>query len=76
MPGEKCSMLQTNRSQQARLAVHVLIARICNLYISYRGLVLADAPVFLLLHRFPTSQNMFRNLTPGLAGSFRLIAPD
>jgi pimeloyl-ACP methyl ester carboxylesterase len=32
--------------------------------------------VILLLHGFPTSSNMFRNLIPRLAGSFRLVAPD
>ena len=35
-----------------------------------------NAPAILLLHGFPTSSNMFRNLIPRLAGSFRLIAPD
>ena len=32
--------------------------------------------MLLLLHGFPTSSNMFRNLIPRLAGSFRVIAPD
>ena len=32
--------------------------------------------MILLLHGFPTSSNMFRNLIPRLAGSFRVIAPD
>ncbi|MEU4275647.1 alpha/beta fold hydrolase [Streptomyces tanashiensis] len=35
-----------------------------------------DAPVLLLLHGFPTSSHMFRDLLPRLAGSYRLIAPD
>lgn len=35
-----------------------------------------DAPVILLLHGFPTSSHMFRDLIPLLAGRFRLIAPD
>lgn len=34
------------------------------------------APTVLLLHGFPTSSNMFRNLIPRLAGSFHVIAPD
>src|ERR1700689_798390 len=34
------------------------------------------APVVLLLHGFPTSSFMFRELIPRLAGQFRVIAPD
>ena len=35
-----------------------------------------DAPVLLLLHGFPTSSHMFRELIPRLASRYRLIAPD
>jgi pimeloyl-ACP methyl ester carboxylesterase len=35
-----------------------------------------NAPTILLLHGFPTSSNMFRNLIPRLATSFHLVAPD
>jgi pimeloyl-ACP methyl ester carboxylesterase len=42
----------------------------------YRDAGPKDAPVLLLLHGFPTSSNMFRNLIPRLAKSFRVIAPD
>lgn len=35
-----------------------------------------DAPVVLLLHGFPTSSHMFRNLIPLLARRFHVIAPD
>jgi pimeloyl-ACP methyl ester carboxylesterase len=34
------------------------------------------APVVLLLHGFPTSSHMFRNLIPELADHYHLIAPD
>jgi pimeloyl-ACP methyl ester carboxylesterase len=34
-----------------------------------------DAPVILLLHGFPTSGPMFRNLIPALADRYRVIAP-
>ena len=33
-------------------------------------------PTILLLHGFPTSSHMFRNLIPALADKFHLIAPD
>jgi pimeloyl-ACP methyl ester carboxylesterase len=51
-------------------------ARINDLDIFYRDAGPQNAPAILLLHGFPTSSNMFRNLIPRLAGSFRLIAPD
>jgi pimeloyl-ACP methyl ester carboxylesterase len=35
-----------------------------------------SAPVVLLLHGFPTSSFMFRELIPRLADQFRVIAPD
>jgi pimeloyl-ACP methyl ester carboxylesterase len=36
----------------------------------------ADAPVLLLLHGYPTSSHMFRELIPRMATSYRVIAPD
>jgi pimeloyl-ACP methyl ester carboxylesterase len=36
----------------------------------------AGAPVVLLLHGFPTSSHMFRNLIPALADRYHVIAPD
>lgn len=35
-----------------------------------------DAPVVLLLHGFPSSSHMFRELIPRLANRYRVIAPD
>ena len=35
-----------------------------------------DAPAILLLHGFPTSSHMYRNLIPALADKYRVIAPD
>jgi pimeloyl-ACP methyl ester carboxylesterase len=42
----------------------------------YREAGPADAPVILLLHGFPTSGHMFRDLIPLLADRYRVIAPD
>ena len=42
----------------------------------YREAGPADAPVILLLHGYPTTSHMFRNLIPLLAGKYRVIAPD
>ena len=64
--------IATNHSS----TVHFKTTRVNDLDIFYREAGAADAPVILLLHGFPTSSNMFRNLMPRLAGSFRVIAPD
>ena len=44
--------------------------------IFYREAGPTGAPVVLLLHGFPTSSRMFRNLIPMLADKYRVIAPD
>jgi pimeloyl-ACP methyl ester carboxylesterase len=44
--------------------------------IFYREAGPADGPVVLLLHGFPTSSHMFRNLIPLLADRYHVIAPD
>src|SRR6201987_5224015 len=35
-----------------------------------------EAPALVLLHGFPTSSYMFRNLLPALADRYHVIAPD
>ncbi|MGB3097380.1 MAG: alpha/beta hydrolase [Candidatus Deferrimicrobiaceae bacterium] len=42
----------------------------------YREAGPQDAPKLLLLHGFPTSSHMFRNLIPKLSDRFHLVAPD
>lgn len=42
----------------------------------YREAGLANAPVLLLLHGFPTSSFQYRELIPRLADRYRIIAPD
>ncbi len=44
--------------------------------IFYREAGSPTAPTLLLLHGFPTSSHMFRNLIPALADKYHLIAPD
>jgi len=50
--------------------------KIDGLEIFYREAGPKDAPTILLLHGFPTSSHMFRNLIPALADGFHLVAPD
>jgi len=44
--------------------------------IFYREAGPAAAPTILLLHGFPTSSHMFRNLIPALADRYHVVAPD
>jgi pimeloyl-ACP methyl ester carboxylesterase len=44
--------------------------------VSYREAGEAQSPAVLLLHGFPTSSHMFRDLIPLLADRYRVVAPD
>jgi pimeloyl-ACP methyl ester carboxylesterase len=46
------------------------------LEIFYREAGSRDAPTVLLLHGFPSSSHMFRNLIPMLADKYHVVAPD
>jgi pimeloyl-ACP methyl ester carboxylesterase len=50
--------------------------KVGDLDIFYREAGPNDAPAILLLHGFPTSSQMFRNLIPLLADEYHLVAPD
>jgi pimeloyl-ACP methyl ester carboxylesterase len=62
--------------QTAIPVVHYLTIKVDGIDIFYREAGPADAPVVLLLHGFPTSSHMFRNLIPALADRYHVIAPD
>ena len=47
-----------------------------NQKIFYREAGQKTSPVLLLLHGFPSSSHMFRDLIPALADSYRVVAPD
>ena len=51
-------------------------ANVDNQKVFYRAAGPKDAPVLLLLHGFPSSSHMFRDLIPALADAYRVIAPD
>ncbi|HEX6050346.1 MAG TPA: alpha/beta hydrolase [Gemmatimonadaceae bacterium] len=55
---------------------HYRTTQVDGVDIFYREAGPVDAPVVVLLHGFPTSSRMFRNLIPALAGRYRVIAPD
>jgi pimeloyl-ACP methyl ester carboxylesterase len=51
-------------------------AKVDDLDIFYREAGDRDAPTILLLHGFPTSSHMFRNLIMRMSDKFHLVAPD
>ena len=68
---------EPGRSPIQRCRLHPSIRlkpMVCRCFIRAAGE--ANAPVVLLLHGFPTSSFMFRELIPRLATDYRVIAPD
>jgi pimeloyl-ACP methyl ester carboxylesterase len=57
-------------------AVSYRTVKVDGVNIFYREAGPKDAPTLLLLHGFPTSSQMFRNLIPLLADRYHVIAPD
>ena len=57
-------------------AVLYKTVKVGELDIFYREAGPRDAPTVLLLHGFPTSSQMFRNLIPALADRYHVVAPD
>src|SRR5258707_133837 len=62
-------------AQQPVKVLHKTV-KVGDLDIFYREAGPKDAPTILLLHGFPTSSQMFRNLIPALADQYHLVAPD
>lgn len=61
-----------NESQQ----LHYRTATIDGVEVFYREAGSRSAPTVLLLHGFPTSSHMFRDLIPRLADKYHVVAPD
>lgn len=57
-------------------AVAYRSVKVRNIDIHYRESGPVNGPVVLLLHGFPSSSHMFRDLIPQLSGTYRVIAPD
>jgi pimeloyl-ACP methyl ester carboxylesterase len=56
--------------------VHYRTRTVDSLDVFYREAGDPQAPAVVLLHGFPTSSHMFRNLIPALADRYHVIAPD
>jgi pimeloyl-ACP methyl ester carboxylesterase len=72
-----------NRSRSAKLprenspmTTSYKTQKVEDVEVFYREAGPSDAPVLLLLHGYPTSSHMFRDLIPLLANDYRVIAPD
>ena len=63
-------------AQGAASNISYKIVEVNGLDVFYREAGRKDAPTLLLLHGFPTSSHMFRNLMVELADSYYLLAPD
>ncbi len=70
------SFLKAGGSAPGRYPTRHKTVKVDGLDIFYREAGPKDAPTILLLHGFPTSSQMFRNLIPALADRFHLVAPD
>lgn len=60
----------------AQSATHYRTATVDGVGVFYREAGPSDAPVVVLLHGFPSSSRMFRDLIPRLSDSYHVIAPD
>ena len=58
------------------MTVNYQTTRINGLNVFYREAGGKNLPTVLLLHGFPTSSHMFRNLIPILAENYHVVAPD
>lgn len=65
-----------NAQAATAVPVNYRTAKIDEVDVFYREAGPKDAPVLLLLHGFPTSSHMFRNLIAQMADRYRVIAPD
>lgn len=57
-------------------STHYRTVDVDGINVFYREAGPINAPAILLLHGFPTSSHMFRDLIPLLAPHFRVVAPD
>ena len=65
----------TSEKQSVTPTVFYRTLNVEELEIFYREAGPRDAPTVLLLHGFPSSSHMFRNLIPMLADKYHVVAP-
>jgi pimeloyl-ACP methyl ester carboxylesterase len=75
-PGARSKAAVRSIDRPLKSTVRYRTAAIEGINLFYREAGPTNAPVVVLLHGFPTSSNMFRNLIPALEHRYRVIAPD
>jgi pimeloyl-ACP methyl ester carboxylesterase len=68
--------MPTQSTQAASSDIHYRTVNVGGTEIFYREAGSPKSPTILLLHGFPTSSHMFRDLIPLLVDRYHLIAPD
>lgn len=74
--GETTTNAATQPDSTLARRVHYRTVSVDGVNIFYREAGPKDAPTILLLHGFPTSSHMFRNLIDDLSDTYHVIAPD
>jgi len=74
-PGAQAATDKITATENSSAVYHRTI-EIDGIEIAYREAGDANNPTVLLLHGFPTSSQMFRNLIPELATRYHVLAPD
>jgi len=67
---------QAAQTKENSIDISYKTVEIEGLDIFYREAGKPDSPTIVLLHGFPTSSHMFRDLIPQLADQYHLVAPD
>ncbi|GEN67675.1 alpha/beta fold hydrolase [Chryseobacterium rhizosphaerae] len=68
--------LNLNNHSMKDHSIHYRNVKVNGLNLFYREAGPSQAPTILLLHGYPTSSHMFRNLIPMLSKNYHVIAPD
>lgn len=68
--------ISTDIAVKTATRIHYQQINVDGLNVFYREAGPTDAPAVLLLHGYPTSSHMFRDLIPILSGQYHIIAPD
>src|SRR5580700_4365372 len=69
-------VMPSHAAQPASNEIHYRMVAVGGVEIFYREAGDPRSPTILLLHGFPTSSHMFRDLIPLLADQYHLVAPD
>src|SRR5688572_11612723 len=76
LPAAALAQSQQSAVRADSSVTHYRTTKVDGVDIFYREAGPTDAPAVVLLHGFPTSSHMFRNLIPALADRYHVIAPD